>query len=62
MISAIKEDVVGSRFEFHNHKRKSFDFMTLDYFFTDDTLSTMATVGVLIGNPTLTTRSVMLCS
>ena len=42
MIGAIIGDVVGSRFEFHNHLSKEFEFMTDSCEFTDDTVMTCA--------------------
>lgn len=42
MLGAIIGDLVGSRFEFNNHKSKDFDFLTRDCFFTDDSLMTIA--------------------
>ena len=42
MIGAIIGDIVGSRFEFHNHKSKEFDLFTDECFFTDDTVMTLA--------------------
>ena len=42
MIGAIIGDIVGSRFEFHNHKSKDFEFFAGDCYFTDDTVMTLA--------------------
>ena len=42
MIGAIIGDVVGSRFEFHNHLSKEFDFFHRNCEFTDDTVMTCA--------------------
>ena len=42
MIGAIIGDIVGSRFEFHNHRSKDFDLFTKDCRFTDDTVETIA--------------------
>lgn len=42
MIGAIVGDIVGSRFEWHNIKTKSFDLFTDDCFFTDDSVMTLA--------------------
>ncbi len=42
MIGAIIGDVVGSRFEFHNHLSKEFEFLTPGCTFTDDTVMTCA--------------------
>ncbi|MCR5137895.1 MAG: ADP-ribosylglycohydrolase family protein [Oscillospiraceae bacterium] len=42
MIGAILGDVVGSRFEFHNHLSKEFEFLTRKCEFTDDTVMTCA--------------------
>lgn len=42
MLGAIIGDIVGSRFEFNNHKSKDFDFLHPKCFFTDDTVMTLA--------------------
>ena len=42
MIGAIIGDIVGSRFEFHNHLSKDFELLTRDCCFTDDTVMTCA--------------------
>lgn len=43
MIGAIIGDVVGSRFEFNNHRSTKFKLFTENSFFTDDTVCTIAT-------------------
>jgi type I restriction enzyme M protein len=47
MTGAIIGDIVGSRFEFHNHKSKDFTFFTPRCFFTDDTVMTLAVANAL---------------
>ena len=42
MLGAIVGDIVGSRFEFNNHRSKDFELFTKDCFFTDDTIMTLA--------------------
>ena len=42
MLGAIIGDVVGSVYEFHNHKSKEFELVTKRNFFTDDTVLTVA--------------------
>ncbi|MDR1297529.1 MAG: ADP-ribosylglycohydrolase family protein [Deltaproteobacteria bacterium] len=42
MIGAIIGDIVGSRFEFNNHRDKSFDLFTEKCFATDDSVMTLA--------------------
>lgn len=42
MLGAIIGDIVGSRFEFRNHRNKNFDLFTTKCFFTDDTVMTLA--------------------
>ena len=42
MLGAIIGDIVGSRFERHNHKSKDFDLFTDRCRFTDDTAMTVA--------------------
>lgn len=42
MLGAIIGDIVGSRFEWHNHKNKEFDFLSDRCFFTDDSVMSLA--------------------
>lgn len=42
MIGAIIGDIVGSRFEWDNHRSKNFDFLTYKCFFTDDSVMSLA--------------------
>ncbi|NMB29785.1 MAG: ADP-ribosylglycohydrolase, partial [Clostridiaceae bacterium] len=42
MLGAIIGDIVGSRFEFNNHKSKEFEFMTQQCEVTDDSIMTLA--------------------
>ena len=42
MIGAVIGDIVGSRFEFHNHKSKEFPLFAANSHFTDDTVMTAA--------------------
>lgn len=42
MIGAIVGDIVGSRFEFNNHRSKDFELFSLDCFATDDTIMTLS--------------------
>jgi type I restriction enzyme M protein len=42
MLGAIIGDIVGSRFEWHNHKNKKFDLFSDQCFFTDDSVMTLA--------------------
>ena len=48
MIGAILGDIVGSRFEFHNHLSPDFSFLTEDCCFTDDTVMTCAVAQALM--------------
>ena len=48
MIGAIIGDIVGSRFEFHNHLSKEFEFLTRSCEFTDDTVMTCAVAQALM--------------
>lgn len=48
MIGAIIGDIVGSRFEFDNHKTKNFEFFTDECDFTDDSVMTLAVAKSLI--------------
>ncbi|MGY3776821.1 ADP-ribosylglycohydrolase family protein [Helcococcus sueciensis] len=42
MLGAIIGDIVGSRFEFNNHRSKEFEFFTYECFPTDDSIMTLA--------------------
>ena len=42
MLGAIIGDIVGSRFEFNNHRNKHFDLFTKGCFVTDDSIMTLA--------------------
>ncbi|MDR2604394.1 MAG: ADP-ribosylglycohydrolase family protein [Desulfovibrio sp.] len=42
MLGAIIGDIVGSRFEFNNHRSKDFDFFAEGCFVTDDSIMTLA--------------------
>ena len=48
MIGAIIGDIVGSRFEFNNHKSKDFELFTDECFVTDDSIMTLAVAKALI--------------
>ena len=48
MIGAIIGDIVGSRFEFANHKSTDFELFTNDCRFTDDTVMTIAVAKALL--------------
>ena len=42
MLGAIIGDIVGSRFEFNNHRNKDFDLFAINCFVTDDSIMTLA--------------------
>ena len=42
MIGAIIGDIVGSRFEWNNHRSKDFDLLPHQCFFTDDSVMSLA--------------------
>ena len=48
MLGAILGDMVGSRFEFHNHLSKEFAFLARGCTFTDDTVMTCAVAQALM--------------
>lgn len=50
MLGAILGDIVGSRWEFGDHKSKEFDFLTKDCQFTDDSVLTIATADAIMNN------------
>lgn len=47
MLGAIIGDIVGSRFEFNNHRSKQFTLFHLDCFVTDDSIMTLAVAKAL---------------
>ncbi|MBI9041947.1 ADP-ribosylglycohydrolase family protein [Lutibacter sp.] len=54
MIGAIIGDIVGSIYEFNNHKSKIFDLFSKESTFTDDTVMTIAVADFILcdhGNP-----------
>lgn len=48
MIGAIIGDIVGSRFEFNNHRSKDFELFTDECFVTDDSIMTIAVAKALM--------------
>lgn len=48
MLGAIIGDIVGSRFEFNNHRSKVFELFTPDCFATDDSIMTLAVAKALL--------------
>lgn len=50
MLGAIIGDIVGSRFEWNNHKSKDFQFFSTECFFTDDSVMTLAVGQALLNN------------
>ena len=48
MIGAILGDIVGSRFEWHNTKRKDFEWLTKASRFTDDSVMTVAIASAIM--------------
>lgn len=48
MIGAIIGDIVGSRFEWDNHKTKNFDLFTPECFFTDDSVMSLAVATAIL--------------
>ncbi len=48
MIGAIIGDIVGSRFEWHNHRNKKFDFYHRCCFATDDSIMTISIAKALL--------------
>ena len=50
MLGAIVGDIVGSRFEYNNIKRKDFQLFTEECFVTDDTVLTLAVCDALLKN------------
>ena len=48
MLGAIIGDIVGSRFEFNNHRNKHFELFTVDCFATDDSIMTLAVAKAIL--------------
>ena len=48
MLGAIIGDIVGSRFEFNNHRSKDFELFSDDCFVTDDSIMTLAVAMAII--------------
>lgn len=48
MIGALFGDVVGSRFEWNNHRSKKFELLSRDCFFTDDSVMSIAVCDALL--------------
>ena len=48
MLGAVIGDIVGSRFEFNNHRSKDFELFTEDCFVTDDSIMTLAVAKALM--------------
>lgn len=57
MLGAIIGDIVGSRFEFNNHRDKKFELFTKNNFFTDDTVCTCAIANALLEYDALNTKT-----
>ena len=53
MLGAIIGDIVGSRYEFHNHLSKDFDLFAPSCTYTDDTVMTCAVADLWIRQPIL---------
>ncbi len=49
MIGAVAGDIIGSVYEFHNHRSVDFPLFTSSSTFTDDSVLTFATAAVLLG-------------
>jgi ADP-ribosylglycohydrolase len=56
MLGAIAGDIIGSRFEWHNHKNKEFDLFSDASHFTDDTVLTVALADSLLSGAPFTDR------
>ena len=48
MLGAIIGDIVGSRFEFTNHRSKEFELFAQECFATDDSIMTLAVAGAIM--------------
>ena len=52
MIGAIIGDIVGSRFEWNNYRKKDFILFTEDCFATDDSIMSLAIAGAVLQHQT----------
>lgn len=59
MYGAIIGDVVGSRFEFNNHRNKNFELFTKKSEFTDDTIMTIAVLDLLLHEKELLSKNIV---
>ena len=57
MIGAIIGDIVGSRFEFNNHRSKEFELFTNDCQVTDDSIMTLAVAKAMMETERMITLS-----
>lgn len=48
MLGAIIGDIVGSRFEWNNHRNKEFDLFTTECFPTDDSIMTLSVAKAIL--------------
>jgi type I restriction enzyme M protein len=48
VLGAIIGDIVGSRFEWHNIKKKKFSFLTYKCFFTDDSVMSLSVANAIL--------------
>lgn len=62
MLGAIIGDIIGSRFEFNNHRSTNFELFHKDCSFTDDTICTVATAEALLHNYSFEEALVKWCS
>ncbi len=61
MIGAIIGDIVGSRFEFNNHRSKEFELFTSECSYTDDTICTIAVADAILSNQSFETSLLHWC-
>lgn len=59
ILGAIVGDIVGSRFEFKNYRKKDFELFTKDSEFTDDTIMTIAILDLLVNKYELTKKNII---
>ena len=62
MLGAIIGDIVGSRFEFNNHRSTEFELFHKDCSFTDDTICTVAIAEALLCNYSFEEALIKWCS
>ena len=62
MLGAIIGDIVGSRFEFNNHRSKRFELFTSECFPTDNSIMTLAIAKAIVTAHTTASETALPCA